>query len=278
MEDYNDGSKQQGILDGLDITTLNALKEAQKDWNGDFKSGEKTNVLDNLKEIESNTSSAMQLVDAIITPKLTTYVSAYITNVVAEKMNSAMKEMLYFDASSIVNNVSKYMPEYLMSAGDLMGELLKSREEMNDSLVEDTQKKLVEDINDYISNATSNVASNINSELEKVVPTMQSIAKYSQMGPAWVQKSVDKAVAKILSNTTSFIDDATAKINLQKEKFINSLSRTLAQKKSDEINEKSKESTKDQLDDIAKKKSEAISKAKTAITNAKLKLFALIGA
>ena len=282
MEDY--GNAQYGILKGLDAQTVEAMKHSQRNWNDDFIQGYESQVFEtnstgeNLAIISESVASSMQLIDTLITPKLVSYVSSYMTNVLSSYLTECITDMISFDAGAITSYASKMIPKYLIGGGEILGKLLKSRETMNDELLKDTQLKMIESINDSLSTHVEKITTSIHNELDKIGPQIKSIAKYSQMGPVWVQQKIDLAIKKTMETSLNAMGEIRDSVNLKKEAYIQNLGDKLGKQLAAKTNEKLKTKSKEQLDKIEEQKQKAISKAKTMIINVKMKLFALIGA
>lgn len=281
MEDY--GNAQYGILKGLDAQTVEAMKHAQRNWNDDFIQGYESQVFEtnstgeNLAIISESVASSMQLIDTLITPKLVSYVSSYMTNVLSSYLTECITDIISFDAGAITSYATKMIPKYLIGSGEIIGELLKSRETMNDELLKDTQLQMIESINDSLSAQVEKITTSIHSELDKIAPQIKSIAKYSQMGPVWVQQKIDLAINKSMETSLRAMTEVRNSVNAQKEAYIQNLGVKLGEQLAAKTNEKLKTKTKEQMDNIEEQKQKAISKAKTMIINVKMKLFALIG-
>lgn len=282
MEDY--GYSQNGMLSGLDAQTVSAMKAAETNWNDEFKNGATTDTFkqkdvgENMAGITSGISNSMQLINNVITPNLVSYATSYITNVLTTYMTETITEMISFDGSAILSYATAMMPNYLLQAGVIMNELLKPREMLNDLLVEDLQKDLIEKVNNIIGDKVKKVTDKVNKELEKVSDTIAEISYYSQMGPAWVQSKIDLAMASAVEYPIKAMTEAKETVNHEKEKLIQTIGNKMGKKLAAKVNGQVKETTKETLDKVEKTKQEAMTKAKTMIINAKLKIFALIGA
>lgn len=293
MEDYGNG-QQSGIISGLDNETVSAMKNAQKNFNDDFMNGASTSgfrdykksgnkddlgsVGENLSGIVNGVNNASQLIDSIITPKLVSYCTAYITNVVTTYMADAVTDILSVDASAIVARAGGFLQDYIIGPAQIMQELLSPREALNDQLVADMQNELVEKINEKIGEKVSKITEKAQEQLDKINPTIAAISYYSQMGPVWVQSKLDLAIGKIVENSLSGIGQARDDAIKQRDELIDNLAKKKAEEMSTKINDTTTKGVKKQLDDLEKKKQDALNKVKVQITNVKLKLFALIGA
>jgi len=301
MEDYNN-YQQSSFISGLDKDTLNALKSVTRNFNDEFMNGASTSgfrayrdgkdeegnatkdksqlayIGQNLAGITSGINNANQLINNIITPKLTQYVVSYVSNVVMSYMVDATKEMLSFDPGMVTSVASTLMQQYIINPSQIMSELLKTREQMNDELVKDAQKAIFDKINSKIGDTVGKVTKEINKKLEDINPAIAEISYYSQMGPAWVNSKVELVVNKTIDNCLSGIGQARDNLKKQKDEMIESVAQGIAQKMAGDINDKTKKVTKEQIDKLNKTKQDALNKVKTQIINVKLKLFALIGA
>lgn len=274
MEDFGN-YQQSGIISGLDNETVSAMKATQKNFNDDFINGNSTS---GFVGILNGVNAANNLIDSVITPKLVTYVTSYVTNIVMSYMTQSVTEMLSFDGSKIISYASKLMPNYLLSAGDILQNLLKTRESMNDELLNDTQQQLFNKVNDEISKQVGNITDIVNKQLEKIGPTISNISYYSQMGPAWMSSKLDLATSKIIEQSMKTIGDGRDRVIKQRDELIERVADAEAKKLAEKQNDKLQKQTKDQLDELEKKKQDAMNKVKTQLINVKLKLFAIIGA
>lgn len=291
MEDYGN-SQQNSIMAGLDYETVNAMKAAEKNWNDDFvNSGGENNgkwqkyqgqrddrdVGENLSGIVSGITNSAQLIDSIITPKLTTYVTSYISEVVMSYMADAMIDMLSFDGSVILSKAKSIMPDYLLTSGEIMNELLKPSESINEELMNNTLNDLTDQINKTIGDKVNVVSNEIKEKLNSVSDEIGSIAFYATQGPAFLQQKIDLYIKKTVETCCKGIAKARNGVNTEKEKIIESISSKKAEELANKANDQIRQQTKDKLDQAEQKKKDAMNKAKTVIINAKLKLMALIG-
>lgn len=291
MEDYGNG-QQNGIMAGLDYDTVNAMKAAETNWNNDFmNNGGKNNgkwqeyngqnnnksTGENLTGIAQGITNSAQLIDSIITPKLTTYVTSYISEVVMSYMSDAMVSMLSFDPGNIMSYAMAMMPNYLIDAGQIMNELLKSNESITEDLMNNTFNDLTDQINKTIGDKVKVVTDEINEKLSKVNDEIGSIAFYSTQGPAFIQQKIDLCIKKTVETCFKGIAKARDTVNDEKDKIIKSIGDKMGQKLATKTNDKIKEQTQDKLMQVEQKKKDAMNKVKTQIINVKLKLMALIG-
>ena len=267
MEDFGN-YQQSGIISGLDNETISALKQVQKNFNDEFMNGSSTSGFrqykesgnksylassgENLSGVLNGINNAQQLIDSVITPKLISYVTAYVSNVVMSYMSNAITDMLSFDAGAIPTKAAEIMQE--------------------------TQMQMINKINDKIGEGVGKVTDEINKIMDDINPTIAEISYYSQMGPVWVQSKLDLATQKIVENALSGIGQARDKLNKIKEDAIENMAEQKGKDLANKANDKIKKGLKDKLDEVNKQKQDAMNKVKTQITNVKLKLFALIGA
>lgn len=293
MEDFGN-YQQSGMISGLDNETISALKQVKKNFNDEFMNGSSTSGFrqytytgnksylassgENLSGVLNGINNAQQLIDKVITPKLISYVTAYVSNVVMSYMSNAITDMLSFDAGAIPTKAAEIMQEYIIGPGQIMQELLKTRESMNDELMQETQMQMINKINDKIGEGVGKVTDEINKIMDDINPTIAEISYYSQMGPVWVQSKLDLATQKIVENALSGIGQARDKLNKIKEDAIENMAEQKGKDLANKANDKIKRGLKDKLDEVNKQKQDAMNKVKTQIINVKLKLFALIGA
>lgn len=283
MEDFNN-YQQSGIISGLDNETVSAMKAAQTNWNDAFKEGATTDTFkeqsvgENMSGIANGIANSAQLINSVITPNLVSYTVSYVTNVLTSYMTETITSMVSFDGSAIISYAGQMMPNYLLSAGDILNNLLQPRELLNDLQIQDLQNKLFEQINNVIGDKIKVVTDKINTGLEKVAPAIADISYYSQLGPAWVQSKIDLAIAQAVETPIKGMTEAREAVNKQKEELIKNIGNKMGKQLADKTNKKIKETTKDKLDKVEKTKAEAMAKAKTLLINVKLKLFAIIGA
>lgn len=283
MEDFNN-YQQSGIISGLDNETVSAMKAAQTNWNDAFKDGATTDTFkeqstgENMSGIANGIGNSAQLIESVITPNLVTYAVSYVTNVLTSYMTETITSMVAFDGSAIISYAGQMMPQYLLTAGDILNNLLQPRELLNDMQLQDMQNQLIDQINNVIGDKIKVVTDKINEGLEKIGPAIADISYYSQLGPAWVQSKIDLAIGQAVKTPIKGMTEARDAVNKQKEELIKNIGDKMGKKLADKANEKIKKTSKATLDEVEKKKQEAMAKAKTLIINVKLKLFALIGA
>lgn len=281
MEDFKNG--QTGIISGLDNETVNALKQTQKNFNDEFMNGASTSGFkersagENIGGIVKGVSAANNLIDSVITPKLVTYVTSYVTNVVSAYLASSMTEMLSFNPGEVTSMAAGLLKNYIIGPSQIMSELMKTREQMNDEQIEKTQQELFNKINDKIGETVGNVNKEINEKLETINPIIANIAYYSQMGPVWVSSKVDLATQKLVENCIKGITISKEALNKQKEEMMKNIAEGIAGRMAQKANDEVKRSLKDQIDEMNKKKQDAMNKVKAQIINAKLKIYALVG-
>ena len=293
MEDYNN-YQQNNVISGLDNDTVNALKAAQRNFNDEFMNGASTSgfreykkyndesylgsTSENLSGIVSGVNSSAQLINNIITPKLTQYVMSYVTNVVTSYMADAVKEMMSFDPGMVTSVAGGLMQKYIIGPSQIMSELLKTRESINDELIQDTQKELFSKINEKIGDTVGKVTDEIKEKINSINPAIAEISYYSQMGPAWVESKVNLLTNKVITNCVSGIGKARDTLKKQKDDMINNVAEGIARQMAGVVNDKTKKVTKEQIDTLNKTKQDAMNQVKVQITNVKLKLYALVGA
>ena len=262
------GGTNSNLFPGLDANTTAALVASEKNWNTDFKGAGIGGMVQNVGAAMDFTANA---------PAFATYVVSYVTNIVTSYLTQATVDMLSIDASQIAANAGKMIPDFIKDPGEIMGELLKNSEDVMDEVNKQLELKEMDAINGAINNQVGKLTNKINDKLSKVNGIITDISKYTYMGPSWIKNKVDIATKKIVDSSCkeiSKIRDNT-KQNIQEQ--IDSFAKTKAKKIADETNAKVQEQYKENIDKANKEKAKAMTKAKTAITNAKLKLMALIG-
>ena len=259
------------IFPGLDTDTLNTLKASEKNWNTSFKNSGKT-------ALGNATSALVKNVDfASKAPQFATYVANYVMTSVTSYLTESITDMLSINPGNIMSYATQMMPNFIIQPGQIMQELLKAKE----SIDEDMGQKMLQDgigrLNKEMNTQVSKITGSITEKLGKVNDKIMSITKHAEMGPAWVKEKTDVETKKILDTCFNEIGKVrdTTKRNIQDT--INNYGVGLGQQLADKINKKVKEQSKEQLDKINIQKQKALNKAKTAITNAKLKLMALLG-
>lgn len=255
------------MFPGLDQDTMNALMASEKNWNTDFKGG----IGGTAQSVTAAVDFTAQL------PNLITYVTSYITESVTSYLTNAIADMLSIDPSQIISNAGQKIPNFIKGPGEIMGELLKDAEDISEELSKQGDLKLVDNINKAINDKVGDITNKINDKLSYVSGAIESIGKYAYMGPNWVKSKIDIETKKV--SESCFKGIASIRDNTKKhvQEQIDKLSEGIAQKQAEIMNQQIQEKTKEQLDEVNKKKAEAMTKAKTAITNAKLKIMALIG-
>lgn len=259
------------IFPGLDIDTLNTLKASEKNWNTSFKNSGKTALGNATDALAKNVDFASKA------PQFATYVANYVMTSVTSYLTESITDMLSINPGNIMSYATQMMPNFIIQPGQIMQELLKAKE----SIDEDMGQKMLQDgigrLNKEMNTQVSKITGSITEKLGKVNDKIMSIAEHAEMGPAWVKEKTDVETKKILDTCFNEIGKVrdTTKRNIQDT--INNYGVGLGQQLADKINKKVKEQSKEQLDKINIQKQKALNKAKTAITNAKLKLMALMG-
>lgn len=260
------------IFPGLDNETMNALNASEQNWNSTFKNG----------TLKQGLPSAGVKVAAAVdftahTPQLVSYVTSYITESVMSYLSKAITDMLSIDIGQIQSYATSLMPNFLLSPGVIMKELLTPKESIMEETTKVSDLNFINDINKNIGSHVSKLSYSINGKLSKVSKSIEDISYYSSMGPMWMKNKIDVESNKIIESCHKEIAQKrdTVKTNIQKQ--INIAGEKLGQRLANKVNNKTKEGTKEQLDKINIQKQKAMNKAKTAIIDAKLKLMALIG-
>ena len=259
------------IFPGLDTDTLNTLKASEKNWNTSFKNSGKTALGNATGALAKNVDFASKA------PQFATYVANYVMTSVTSYLTESITDMLSINPGNIMSYATQMMPNFIIQPGQIMQELLKAKE----SIDEDMGQKMLQDgigrLNKEMNTQVSKITGSINEKLGKVNDKIMSITKHAEMGPAWVKEKTDVETKKILDTCFNEIGKVrdTTKRNIQDT--INNYGVGLGQQLADKINKKVKEQSKEQLDKVNIQKQKALNKAKTAITNAKLKLMALMG-
>jgi len=273
MEDFGNG-QSNNIFPGLDNETISAMQSVQQNWNDDFQNGNSTD----LGGVAVGISNSLQLIDSIITPKLISYTTSYITYILTSYLQESTVEMLSFDASEIISYSAYVTPKFLLTTGAIMNELLKPKEDISEEQIKKADDENNKAINDAISKGVEQVSTKVSEQLEKINPTIKEIAKYSQMGPVWIKSKMDVAIKKIIEPGIKAITVGKNAVNKQKEDMIKSLGQKMGERLAEDTNEGVKKTLKEKIDKQNKEKQKSIAKAKTNVINAKLKIMALVGA
>jgi len=266
------------IFPGLDTDTLNTLKASEKNWNTSFKNSGKT-ALGNTTGALGNAAGALtKNVDfASKAPQFATYVANYVMTSVTSYLTESITDMLSINPGNIMSYATQMMPNFIIQPGQIMQELLKSKESIN----EDMGQKMLQDgigrLNKELNTQVSKISGSITEKLGKVNDKIMSIAEHAEMGPAWVKEKTDVETKKILDTCFNEIGKVRDNVKKNIQDTINNYGVGLGKQLADKVNKKVKEQSKEQLDKINIQKQKALNKAKTAITNAKLKLMALLG-
>ena len=259
------------IFPGLDTDTLNTLKASEKNWNTSFKNSGKTALGNATGALAKNVDFASKA------PQFATYVANYVMTSVTSYLTESITDMLSINPGNIMSYATQMMPNFIIQPGQIMQELLKAKE----SIDEDMGQKMLQDgigrLNKEMNTQVSKITGSITEKLGKVNDKIMSIAEHAEMGPAWIKEKTDVETKKILDTCFNEIGKVrdTTKRNIQDT--INNYGVGLGQQLADKVNKKVKEQSKEQLDKVNIQKQKALNKAKTAITNAKLKLMALMG-
>jgi hypothetical protein len=266
------------IFPGLDTDTLNTLKASEKNWNTSFKNSGTKTLASGKNALASATSALGKNIDfAAKAPQFITYVANYVTTSVMSYLTESITDMLSINPGNIMSYATQMMPNFIVQPGQIMQELLKAKESIDEEMGQKMLQDGISRLNKEINTQVSKITGSINEKLSYVTSKISSIAQHAEMGPAWVKEKTDVETKKILDTCFNEIGKVrdTTKRNIQDT--INNYGVGLGQQLADKINKKVKEQSKEQLDKINIQKQKALNKAKTAITNAKLKLMALIG-
>ena len=270
MEDTVQSSSN--LFPGLDAETMSALNAAEKNWNKEFKDG---TLKQGLPGAAQNLAVATDF--TAHAPQLITYVVSYVTESVTSYLASSISEMMSIDLGQIPAIAAASMPTFLVSAGTIMQELLTPKENIIEELTKAAEANVVDKLNEKIGDQVGKLQGSIQGKLDKVGDTIASIVNYASMGPLWVKSKIDLETKKIIESCYKEIGEKRDSLKSNMQESINTLGERMAQKMADKTNTDLQAATKAKLDEINKKKEEAATKAKTAITNAKLKLMALVG-
>jgi len=259
------------IFPGLDSETFNALKASEKNWNTSFKNSGKTALAGTASALVKNVDFAAKA------PQFATYVANYVTTSVMSYLTESITDMLSINPGNIMSYATQMMPNFIIQPGQIMQELLKTKESIDDDIGQEMLKNNIDRINKEVQGKIAKLSGGINEKLSYVTSKISSITQHAEMGPAWIKEKTDVETKKILDTCFNEIGKVrdTTKRNIQDT--INNYGVGLGQQLADKINKQVKKKSKEQLDEINIQKQKALNKAKTAITNAKLKLMALIG-
>ena len=256
------------IFPGLDQDTLNALMSSEKNWNTDFKGNGPGAVAQKALKVVDFTAKL---------PNLVTYVVSYVTGIVTTYMANSTADMLSIDPSQIVTNAAAKLPSFIKSPAEILGELTKDAEDIAKELENKGDTNLMENLNKSINDQVGKFTNKINDNLSGVDKTIEDIGKYAYMGPSWIKNKIDLESKRIIENCSKQISSVRDSVKSNVQGQIDSLAEGLAKRQAEEINQKTHDAVKAPIDKANKEKAKATSKAKTAITNAKLKIMALIG-
>ena len=238
---------------------------------------EVTTVSQNLQGISRGLTNSLNVIDQIITPKLTTYITDYMSGVLMSYTQEAVVEMLSFDMQQIVEMGMKLVPDYIKSPSEMLKELLSDNEAISDNEIKNAEEELRNKFNEKLSYGAAGISKYATEQLQKVNKELSMISYYSQMGPAWVNDKVEKAVSASLNFSMKYIGSARDSVIKERNKFVESASRNLAQRVAIQEGKKLEVLTKKKIDDANQKKAEALSMAKTQIQQAKMVIFGLLG-
>lgn len=275
------------IFPGLDNETMNALYAAEKNWNSEFKNGTlkqglpttpgeaASGMLNATAAAANNVAGAVDF--TVHMPQFTTYVVTYVTTSITSYLADAIVDMMSIDLGRIPAYAATIMPNFLIGAGQIMQELLKTKESIMEDATKAAEQAVVDGINQKIGDNVTKLTDSVQEKLGKVQGTIQAVAYYAAMGPMWVKNKTDVETKKILETCFKEIGEKRDTVKQNVQGVVDNLGVKMAEKMAAKVNQKIKETTKESLDKINIQKQKALNKAKTAITNAKLKLMALIG-
>ena len=210
-------------------------------------------------------------------PQFTTYVVTYVTTSITSYLADAIVDMMSIDLGRIPAYAATIMPNFLIDAGQIMQELLKTKESIMEDATKAAEQAVVDGINQKIGDNVTKLTDSVQEKLGKVQGTIQSVTYYAAMGPMWVKNKTDVETKKILETCFKEIGEKRDTVKQNVQGVVDNLGVKMAEKMAAKVNQQIKETTKESLDKINIQKQKGLNKAKTAITNAKLKLMALIG-
>ena len=259
------------IFPGLDTDTLNSLKASEKNWNTSFKNSGQSALGGAANALVKNVDFASKA------PQFVTYVVNYVTTSVMTYLTTSISDMLSVNPGDIMSYASAMMPNYIIQPAEIMKELLKSKESITDEMSENMLQDTIGSLNKKINTQVSNITGSINEKLSGVNDDIASIAEHAEMGPGWIKEKTDVETKKILDSCFREIGKARDNTKKNVQNIINNVGEQMGKKMADKINGGVQEGLKEKMDKTNIEKQKALTKAKTSITNAKLKLMALIG-
>ena len=256
------------------------INDGAVDASSAFLSGETTTVFSTAAAGGATVAAgagAAQLATEV-GPQLVAQVVASVTTNAAAKVGQALGEVLAppsiadisAKAASAINN-------YVMSAGDLMKELLADSEDNQDNAQLDNMKKSCDETYSEISAKAANMKKKVDELLGPVEEQCQKITAYIIQGPEWVTRKLNWIEEEANKNVNEFIDTQKQQILDKKNGFIESQAEGLAQRKAEIINQETRKKLKKQIDEIKILKEKAIIKAKALVGKALLNLMATLG-
>ena len=259
------------IFPGLDTDTLNALNASEKNWNNSFKNSGKTALGNTTDALGKNIDFASKA------PQFVTYVVNYVTTSVTTYLTDAVTDMMSINPGDIMSYASAMMPKFIIQPGQIMQELLKSKESIMDEMSENMLQDTIGNLNNKLNTQVSKVTGSINEKLTYVSDKIDSITKHAEMGPAWIKEKTDVETKKILDTCFKEIGKSRDNVKKNVQDIINNIGEQMGKQMADKINNGVQEGLKEKIDKMNIEKQKATTKAKTAITNAKLQLMALMG-
>lgn len=252
------------IVAGLDAEALNQLNNSQADFDGVFQGGGNANVF------AAGAGAANALLSGAIIQYMTQLIMENTVAYAAEKLAS-------IQPPDILGMAAQKIASYLISAGDIMKELLLNKDEKNALDVINLRMKLINKINDLVGETIKKVIDKISEKIKPLAEKIESILKYAAQGIVWVDQQLVNLANMIIKSAQKEIDESAAAIQKTLNDMGENIAERFASQQADVINNKIKDSIRKQLMTAQRAIQKAKAKAITNATKAVMQLLATLG-
>ena len=252
------------IVAGLDGDSLNQLNNMGSDFDSVFQSGGNANVF------AAGTGAANALLTGAIVQQMTAMI-------MEGTVGYAMKALASIKPPDILGKAAQVMSDFLISAGDLMKELLLNKDELNALNVIELRLGLIKKIKNFLAQIINKVLEKIAKKLEPLAKKIESILKYAAQGIIWVDQQLTTLANMIVKSAQTEIDKCVAAIQKKIDDIGDRIAERFAKQLASVINNKLKDAIRKQLMKAQKAIQQAKAKAITMATKAIMTLLANLG-
>ena len=178
--------------------------------------------------------------------------------------------------------ISSYTTSYLseLTAGmnsEILDKLTKPNELLSLDAFANMANGAVNGFMDDVTDKIGEISDNVNGFIEKITNEAEEISQYAMAGTTWVNNKVNKLKKDGENQISYYIDKGVNPIKKKRNEFCYNEGHRLAFAAYSKAKKAAEESTKETLDKTEQAKAKAMTKAKTAVQEATLKVMSLIG-